>query len=55
MDETRIKVNCKLEPWRNALEFKGLRLSRIEDMEHMFNKIRNRDECDVKLKDRRVP
>jgi len=40
VDETRVRVNIKLELWRQTLESRGFRLSRakIEYMECKFSK-----------------
>jgi hypothetical protein len=50
VDETRYRVNVKLEIWRDALESKGLQLSRTkkEYVEYM-SKSRNKDEGIVRL------
>ena len=54
VDETRYRVNVKLEIWRDALESKGFRLSRTkkEYVEYM-SKSRNKDEGIVRLDGRK--
>ena len=51
VDETRSRVNAKLETWRDTLESKGFGLSRTktEQMEIKFSKSRNKDEMKVRL------
>jgi Reverse transcriptase (RNA-dependent DNA polymerase) len=56
IDESRIRVNKKLELWRQTLESKGFRLSRtkIEYMRFQFSE-ENSDDGDVSLDGRVVP
>ena len=51
VDETRARVNAKLELWRQTLESRGFRLSRAkkEYMECKFNKQGIRDYSIVRL------
>jgi hypothetical protein len=56
IDESRIRVDQKLELWRQTLESKGFRLSRtkIEYMRCLFSG-KNSDNEDVSLDGRVVP
>ena len=57
VDETRKRVNTKLEIWRKALESKGFRISRIktEYMECKFSNSNNESRGEAKIKNQELP
>ncbi|MCF8704115.1 hypothetical protein L3055_11315, partial [Corynebacterium sp. MC-02] len=57
IDETRTKVNDRLEAWRHALESKGFKLSRTktEYLECKFSVERDEANFDVRLATQPIP
>lgn len=57
VDETKGGLNTKLETWREALETKGLKISRTktEYMECNFSNSRSRDDAEVKIDNQELP
>ena len=57
VDETKGGLNTKLEAWREALETKGLKISRTktEYMECTFSNSGSRDNEAVKIEDQEIP
>ena len=57
IDETRTKVNDRLEAWRHGLESKGFKLSRTktEYLECKFSVERDETDCDVRLGTQPIP
>ncbi|XP_028118391.1 uncharacterized protein LOC114315957 [Camellia sinensis] len=57
MDKTREGVNIKLETWREALESKGFRISRIktEYMKYNFSNNNNGNRGQVKIENQELP
>ncbi|GMP72492.1 hypothetical protein CsSME_00030512 [Camellia sinensis var. sinensis] len=57
VDETRKRVNTKLEIWRKALESKGFRISRIktEYMECKFSNSNNESRGEVQIENQELP
>ena len=55
--ETKVEVNAKLEFWREALESKGLKISRnkTEYMECNSSKTQDRNEGVVSIKGQEIP
>ena len=55
--ETKVEVNAKLELWKEALESKGLKISRnkTEYMEYKFSKNQDMNEGVVSIEGQEIP